>query len=203
MFTGIIEEIGRVETLVPHASGMRLTISAHKVMDNLTIGDSIAVNGCCLTVIHIDKDLWSADVVTETMRRTCLGELHIGSPVNLERALSFNGRLGGHLVQGHVDGIGTITVKQPQADGSKLVTIESPFEIVRYIVEKGSIAVDGISLTVTAVNETSFTFALIPHTAKATTLGGKKIGAHVNLEVDLIAKYVEKLVHPHLPTLEP
>lgn len=192
MFTGLIEEVGSVRAIIPNAKGARLQINAKQVIKEALIGDSIAVNGCCLTVVELDSDHWSADVVSETMDRTCFRNLKPLDRVNLETPLKFNGRLGGHLVQGHIDGIGKISAKSPLLDGSTLVTIESQPAILRYIVEKGSIAVDGVSLTVASVNDNGFTFAMIPHTEKMTNLGWKQIGSSVNLEVDLIAKYVEK-----------
>lgn len=196
MFTGIIEEIGTVRAITQNstATGARLTIEAKQVLQDTQIGDSIAVNGCCLTVVHLTDFTWSADVVTESLSRTCLGDLVIGNPVNLEGAMRLNSRLGGHLVQGHIDGIGQITKKMTQPDNSTWVTITAPTSILRYVVHKGSITVDGVSLTVANVDEKTFSFAMIPHTEKSTNLGWKQIGSRVNLEVDLIAKYVEKLI---------
>jgi len=193
MFTGIVEKIGHIRSITPNAGGIRLEIESQDILDGAKIGDSIAVNGCCLTITNLGNGYWTADVVPETMNRTSLGSLAPKDPVNLERALRFNDRLGGHLMQGHVDGIGTIREKIPQTDGSMLVSISAPINILKYIVEKGSIAVDGTSLTVAAVTLDGFEFAMVPHTAEVTVLGCKGIGSHVNLEVDLIAKYVEQL----------
>ncbi|HEV7536969.1 MAG TPA: riboflavin synthase, partial [Acidimicrobiia bacterium] len=163
------------------------------------LGASIAVNGCCLTVIEYQRvefgdGWWAADAVEETLRRTCLGALAAGDRVNLERPVRLSDRLGGHIVQGHVDGVGEIAERERLADGSTRVVISAGDEVLRYVVEKGSIAVDGVSLTVAGVGEKAFDFALIPHTATVTTLGIKGPGAPVNLEVDLVAKYVERLM---------
>jgi riboflavin synthase len=196
MFTGLIQEIGEVLAIRPNGAGSRLKIRAKSVLEDAAIGDSIAVNGCCLTIVSLESGTWSADVVPETLQRTCLGNLKAGDPVNLESALRFNGRIGGHLVQGHIDGIGIIEAKKNLTDESSHVTITCPSTLLRYIVEKGSIAVDGVSLTVADVNQHSFAFAMIPHTSKATNLGWKQIGTPVNLEIDLMAKYLEKLITP-------
>lgn len=193
MFTGLVEELGSVKNIYSVEKGKRLEISAEKVLEDVELGASIAVNGCCLTVVDIGKGYCGFDVVQETFDLTCLETLKAGDRVNLERCLTFSSRLGGHIVQGHVDGVGCISKWQAQQDGSIVVCIEAPSSLLRYIVKKGSIAIDGISLTVTHVDDKSFSLALIPHTASVTTLGFKKEASLVNLEVDLIAKYVEKL----------
>lgn len=196
MFTGIIEELGKVAAIEPKKTGIRLQIAANCTLEDIQIGDSIAVNGCCLTVAEQKQGLWSCDVVSETMDKTTFKSLKVSDAVNLERAVQANQRLGGHLVQGHVDGIGTIIEKRLLEDGSFWVTIKAPASILHYVIYKGSIAVDGVSLTVADVTPSAFSFAMIPHTAQMTTLGIKPINATVNLEIDLIAKYVEKLIIP-------
>jgi riboflavin synthase len=194
MFTGIVEERGRVRSITPNEGGARVVVQARTVIDDASLGDSIAVNGCCLTVVELGDGWFAADAVTETLTRTALGSLVDGDPVNLERPLRLADRLGGHLVQGHVDGVGTVTGREPLADGSTLVEVTAPPSVLRYVVEKGSITVDGISLTVTHVDDRSFAFAAIPHTLEVTTLGARGVGAAVNLEVDVVAKYVERFV---------
>ncbi|HEY0399250.1 MAG TPA: riboflavin synthase [Acidimicrobiia bacterium] len=199
MFTGLVEELGTVRAVVPNATGARLEIEAATVLDDAVLGASIAVNGCCLTVIdfggvELGDGWWAADAVEETLRRTCLGALAAGMRVNLERPVRLSDRLGGHIVQGHVDGVGEIADRETLADGSTRVTITADDRVLRYVVEKGSITVDGVSLTVAAVGDKSFDFAMIPHTATVTTLGIKGPGDPVNLEVDLVAKYVERLM---------
>ena len=194
MFTGLVEELGRVRAVVPNATGARQEIEATTVLDDATLGSSIAVNGCCLTVVDLGDGFWAADAVEETLARTSLGALAPGDPVNLERPVRLSDRLGGHLVQGHVDGVGRIRERTPLPDGSTRVGIEAPRHLLRYVVEKGSIAVDGVSLTVAGTDDAGFDFALIPHTATVTTLGCKEAGDPVNLEVDLVAKYIERLV---------
>lgn len=195
MFTGIIEEIGTVKGIKRGGKSIVLEVYADKVLRDLRIGDSIATNGTCLTVISFTSVSFCADVMPETMRRTNLGQLRAGSHVNLERALMLNGRLGGHIVTGHVDGTGEIIAKE-RDDNAVWVTIATSPEVLRYIVEKGSIAIDGISLTVAAVDNETFKVSLIPHTRDATTLTDKPVGGLVNLENDLLAKYVEKLLRP-------
>ena len=196
MFTGIVEELGRVQSIVPNEGGARLVIEATAVLEDAQLGASIAVNGCCLTVVAWDRFAWSADAVIETLERTNLGDLEAGDAVNLERPVRLSDRLGGHLVQGHVDATGTIRSREAQPDGSTLVTFDAPADVLRYVVHKGSITVDGVSLTVARREPESFAVALIPHTLEVTTLGTHKVGDRVNLEVDLIAKYVEALLAP-------
>ena len=196
MFTGIIEEIGTVRRIEHGAKGARLTIQAKTVLEDTRIGDSIATNGVCLTVVSMTGDSFSADVMAESLRRSSLGTLQGGSPVNLERAMAANGRFGGHIVSGHIDGTGTIA-SQKREDNAVWVKIKTPAPLLRYIVEKGSIAIDGVSLTVAAVTDTDFSVSIIPHTGTQTILLGKKPGEPVNLECDVIGKYVEKLTAPH------
>jgi riboflavin synthase len=184
VFTGIVEELGRVA----ERDGGRLRIACRTVLDDVSLGDSIAVNGCCLTVVAFDESSWTADVTDETWRRTSLGDLAPDDPVNLERPVRLSDRLGGHLVQGHVDGVGEIVDPAPD------LRVRCTEDLLRYIVEKGSITVDGISLTVVEPRDDGFTVAIIPHTAAVTTLGHKGRGARVNLEVDVTAKYVERLL---------
>ena len=201
MFTGIIEEIGSITAVKRGKLGSQLVISADKVLAGTQLGDSICTNGVCLTVTKLDKKQFEVDVMAETLRRSNLGTLTIGSFVNLERALTLESRLGGHLVSGHIDGVGTITNKIRE-DNAVWITIQAPESIVKYIVDKGFIAIDGISLTVAFVDEKQFKVSIIPHTGEETTLLQKKIGDVVNLECDLIGKYVEKLLgsEPNLQT---
>jgi riboflavin synthase len=199
MFTGLVEELGTVRAVIPNATGARLEIEAMTVLDDVVLGASIAVNGCCLTAVEFGDGWWSADAVEETLHRTCLGALTAGDRVNLERPVRLSDRLGGHIVQGHVDGVGEIAGKTALADGSTRVSVAAADTVLKYVVEKGSITVDGVSLTVAGVDAASsgwgtFEFAMIPHTATVTTLGIKGPGAPVNLEVDLVAKYVERLM---------
>jgi riboflavin synthase len=196
MFTGIVEELGHVRAITPNDGGARIVIDAKVVVDDARIGDSIAVNGCCLTVVDVDETGWAADAVTETLARTNLGALRAGDPVNLERPLRLEDRVGGHLVQGHVDGTGTVHTRTPNRDGSTTVRFRAPADVLRYVVHKGSITIDGISLTVAALHDDGFDVAVIPHTLAVTTLGTAPEGAAVNLEVDIVAKYVERLVQP-------
>ncbi|WP_196593230.1 riboflavin synthase [Pectinatus sottacetonis] len=193
MFTGIIEEIGRIQKIEFGSASARLTIAAKKILSDVHIGDSIAVNGTCLTVTRYADNSFSADVMPESMRKTALNELKIGSPVNLERALKIESRLGGHIVNGHIDGTGTITKKTPE-DNAVIVTIAAAPDILRYIVKKGSVTIDGISLTVTNVTDKTFSVSLIPHTAAITTIGQKNKHSLVNIETDILGKYVEKLL---------
>jgi riboflavin synthase len=196
VFTGIIEELGSVRAIDRREGGARLEIAASTVLADARAGDSIAVNGCCLTVVDRGDGWWAADAVIETLERTALGSLERDDPVNLERPLRLSDHLGGHLVQGHVDAVGHVAVRTPLADGSVRFTFSAPPDALRYVVEKGSVAVDGISLTVAALGDDSFDVAVIPHTLAVTTLGHKDPGAAVNLEADLIAKYVERLLVP-------
>ncbi len=196
MFTGIVEELGSVEALTDLGDAARITVRGKVVAVDAGHGDSISVNGVCLTVVENDGEVFTADVMKETLDRSSLGALAIGDPVNLERAAMLSTRLGGHLVQGHVDGVGTVVNRKP-AEQWEIVTVSLPPALARYVVEKGSITVDGVSLTVMAVTEDTFSVSLIPTTLALTTLGHKDVGAPVNLEVDVIAKYVEKLLGAH------
>lgn len=193
MFTGIVEEVGVVEGIKNGEKSSRITIKAKKVLYGTKLGDSISANGVCLTVTNLGESTFHADVMAETLRRSNLGELSKGSKVNLERALSLETRLGGHIVSGHIDGTGIVTSLWKE-DNATWVTISTGEEILRYIVEKGSIAIDGISLTVAYVDNDEFKVSIIPHTGDETTLLHKRVGDTVNLECDLIGKYVEKLL---------
>ncbi len=198
MFTGIIEEIGKVIRVQRTAGSSFIEIQAEKVLTDAHIGDSIAVNGVCLTVIDMTNDTFRADVMNETLSRSSLGSLVSGSMVNLERAMAANGRFGGHIVSGHIDGTGIIT--DVKNDGIAVwYTISAEDSLLRYIVEKGSIAIDGISLTVAKVTNSTFSVSIIPHTASETTLSMKKTGDIVNLENDIIGKYVERLMKSSEP----
>lgn len=194
MFTGLVEELGCVQAMVRGSKSVRLTISAEKVVSGVKLGDSIAVNGTCLTVVTFSTTSFTADVMPETVDRTALAGLQNGDRVNLERTLAVGDRLGGHIVTGHIDGMGTIKEKR-RYDNAIIITIEAPDTVMKYIVKKGSIAIDGISLTVVDHTDTSFTVSLIPHTAAITTLGFKQAGDPVNLETDIIGKYVEKMLN--------
>lgn len=193
MFTGIVEEMGTIETLVEHGDSMRIRISAPSVASDASHGASISVNGICLTVADHGADWFEADVMRETLERTSLRSLGAGDPVNLERAARVDGRLGGHIVQGHVDGVGEIASIQPE-DRWTIIRFAVPDALTRYMVEKGSITVDGVSLTIVSVDDRSFAVSLIPTTVADTTLGSRAVGDVVNIEVDVLAKYVEKLV---------
>lgn len=193
MFTGIVEEVGKVVSLRRGAHSCVLTIRAHEVLSDVHEGDSIATNGVCLTVTSFDESSFSADVMHETLDRSSLGQLRAGSPVNLERAMLAGGRFGGHIVSGHIDGTGVISAIA-QDDNAVWYSIEAPQAILRYVVEKGSIAIDGISLTVAEVSDTAFKISVIPHTRAKTALAGKRKGDVVNLENDCIGKYVERLL---------
>lgn len=193
MFTGLVEELGIVQKIDRGPNSARLTVRARSVLEGIKLGDSVAVNGVCLTVVDIDHGSFTVEVMAETLKRTNLDNLASGKFVNLERALRLDSRLDGHLVSGHVDGMGTI-VHQEKIDIALVTTIRAPDEILRYLVEKGSVAVDGISLTVVSLVDTGFVVSLIPHTVQNTTLCFKKVGDIVNLEVDIIAKYVERFL---------
>jgi riboflavin synthase len=202
VFTGIVEEVGTLLVREDQSDAARLQIRARKVLADAALGDSIAVNGVCLTVTGVrpdeDGDVWSTDVMAETLARSSLGALSAGDPVNLERAVTAHTRLGGHMVQGHVDGVGAVLSRSP-SEHWEVVRIALPPQLARYVVEKGSVAVDGVSLTVSAVSPASdpepwFEVSLIPTTLRETTLGGRAPGDPVNLEVDVIAKYVERLL---------
>ena len=192
MFTGIIETLGSVTAVDTGEDSSRLTVQG-AVTDGTAVGDSIAVNGVCLTATSVDDGRFTADVMAETLRRSTLGGLKPGDPVNLERAATPTTRLGGHLVQGHVDGVGEITGRAP-ASAFDEITIRLPADLMPYVVEKGSIAIDGISLTVAKFGDSELTIGLIPETLQRTTLGQRQIGDSVNIEVDVIAKYVERLL---------
>ncbi|MCL2766589.1 MAG: riboflavin synthase [Peptococcaceae bacterium] len=202
MFTGIVEELGTLIGVRRGAASAQIDLGATKVLEETRIGDSIAVNGICLTVTRLANKEFSADVMAETLSKTNLGALRAGDPVNLERALRFGDRLGGHLVSGHIDGVGTITGLE-KLDIATLITIRAPKAVMRYIINKGSIAIDGTSLTVVDFKGDNFRVSLIPHTAQVTVLGRKKNGATVNLEGDLIGKYIERLLTmPEVPASE-
>lgn len=194
MFTGIVEELGRVAAIqaLPD-NAIRITIEGPIVLSDANLGDSICVNGVCLTVAQQDGDQFTADVMSETINRTTIGDLLTGSQVNLERPVTLSTRLGGHLVQGHVDAVGEVSARE-HSENWDVVTITPPKELLKYVVEKGSITIDGTSLTVSAVTDSNFSVSLIPSTLDKTTLGIRQIGDRVNLEVDILAKYVEKLV---------
>ncbi|HEX6968332.1 MAG TPA: riboflavin synthase [Micromonosporaceae bacterium] len=193
MFTGIVEELGEVVRTVGAADAALIAVRGPMVTSDARHGDSIAVNGVCLTVVEVTGDVFTADVMGETLRRTALGDLRPGDPVNLERAATLGSRLGGHLVQGHVDGVGEIIGREP-GHHWETVRFSLPAGLARYLVVKGSITVDGVSLTVVDLGDDWFSVGLIPTTLKLTTLGHKGVGARVNLEVDVIAKYVERLM---------
>jgi riboflavin synthase len=190
MFTGIVEEVGRVEEL----KDGRLAVRAERVMEGMKLGDSMAVNGACLTVVDFQPKLFAVELSPETLRRTSLGELEVEHPLNLERPLAVNDRLGGHIVQGHVDATGRITSRKPEGD-SVILRVRAPKRFIPYIVEKGFIAVDGISLTVVKRYPSSFTLSVIPYTLDNTNLREKVGGSRVNIEVDILAKYVESLLN--------
>jgi riboflavin synthase len=193
MFTGIVEELGSVVSITPG----RVRLGATTVVDDAKIGDSIAVDGCCLTLVAKGDGWWDADISDETLKRTTIGDRQPGDRVNLERPVRAQDRLGGHIVQGHVDGVGEIVVGPPD------LRVRAPRELLRYIVEKGSITVDGISLTVVDVLDDGFTVAVVPHTTAVTTLGHKGPGDRVNLEVDVTVKYVERLLTWHTDRPDP
>lgn len=195
MFTGLIEEVGSIKGLSKGAKSTVLTIQANEILDVTTkVGDSIAVNGVCLTVTSISKNQFTADVMNETLKRSSLGDLKTGDAVNLERAMAAGGRFGGHIVSGHIDGTGTV-VKITEDDNAVWYTIKAETSILRYIVEKGSITIDGISLTVAGLTDSTFQVSTIPHTRKMTNLSTKTAGSAVNLECDIVGKYVERLMN--------
>ena len=196
MFTGIVEEVGTLVVREDQSDAAVLRISADRVLQDVALGDSIAVNGVCLTVTDVTDGVWSTDVMAETLSRSSLGSVTAGAQVNLERAVTPHTRLGGHMMQGHVDGMGSIVGRVP-GEHWEVVRIALPADLARYVVEKGSIAVDGVSLTVTEVDDESFAVGLIPTTLRETTLGERTVGSTVNLEVDVVAKYVERLVGAH------
>jgi riboflavin synthase len=195
MFTGIIQEIGKVKSLIKKGSNLTMSISSEKIIKKLEIGSSISINGACQTVIELGPDYFSVDTIEESLQRTNLGELKIGSSVNLEPPLTPSSLLDGHLVQGHVDCVGIINKIAPGA-GSTVFVISFPEEYKKYVVEKGSIAIDGISLTVVETSSNTFEVAIIPHTLENTILNDKKINNKVNLEFDIIAKYIERMTQP-------
>ena len=194
MFTGIIEELGKVRSISLTGNSGKISIQASKVLENTRIGDSIAVNGVCLTVVQMSPDGFTADVMAETIRRSSLGRCNPSDAVNLERAMAADGRFGGHMVAGHIDGTGAVTALKKE-ENAVWITIAAPPEILKYIIDKGSIAIDGVSLTVAYVDESCFKVSVIPHTGEETTLITKKIGDIVNLENDMVGKYVEKLLY--------
>ncbi|MFH0846851.1 MAG: riboflavin synthase [Chloroflexota bacterium] len=191
MFTGIVEEVGRVSRIQP----AKLTVSAGHVLQGVSLGDSVAVNGVCLTITDVTSDTFSIDLMPETLRRTNLGALKAGDVVNLERPLTLSGRLGGHLVQGHVDGMAKLSGISREGE-ARLITLEASPDLMRYIVEKGFVAVDGISLTVAARDEHSFEVSIVDYTRQHTNIGGREVGDTVNIEVDIIGKYVEQFMVP-------
>ena len=193
MFTGIIEEIGVVSEIKRTGQGAVLTVNASDVLTDSEVGDSIAIDGVCLTMTRADSTSFTADISAETLRRTTLGDLSRGDAVNLERSLQLNSRLGGHIVLGHVDDVGAISGWEDEGDSSMMRVAASP-DVMRYVVFKGSICVDGISLTIANLFETEFEIALIPHTKQVTTIGEKRVGDRVNIEVDLLGRYVERLL---------
>ncbi|NNE72184.1 MAG: riboflavin synthase [Acidimicrobiales bacterium] len=194
MFTGIVEELGSITSIDHHGDGARIVVAASTVLSDATRGASIAVNGCCLTLVEQGAGWWATDAVPETLDRTNIGELQVGSPVNLERPLAGDGRFGGHIVQGHIDGVTTVMAIADQADGSRRFTFATPPHLAHYIVEKGSVALDGISLTVASDDDSSFDIAVIPHTLAVTTLGARQVGDTVNIETDILGKHIEKLL---------
>jgi riboflavin synthase len=196
MFTGIVEELGTVEAVEDRGASWRLSVRAATVLDDVRLGDSIAVNGCCLTVAAVEGAVWSADVMPQTLSLTALGDARAGDPVNLERAATLGTRLGGHLVQGHVDGVGTVLSRTP-GDHWDVVAISLPEGLARFLVDQGSITVDGVSLTVVEVADDRFTVSLIPETLARTTLGRRAPGDRVNLETDVIARHVARLLEPY------
>ncbi len=202
MFTGIIEELGRLRTIRRTGHSLELTLAARQVREDLRVGDSVAVNGVCLTVVRLGGDAFVADVMPETFARTALAQLVPGSAVNLERAMAAGGRFGGHIVQGHVDAVGTVAAIQA-AEIARLLTVSAPPTVLRYVVPKGSITIDGVSLTVIEAGADWLRVGLIPHTAAVTTLGSRQVGDAVNLEADILGKYLEHFLAAHLGTAAP
>lgn len=200
MFTGIVEELGTVTAVEDQGDAIRLTIASDLTLSDAGLGDSIAVNGCCLTVAERTESTWTADVMAETLAKTSIGGLGVGDRVNLERAVTADKRLGGHIVQGHVDAVGEVVARTP-SEHWEVVEIAMPADLGRYLVDKGSITVDGTSLTVVEAGDATFTVSLIPETLARTTLGFRAPGDRVNLEVDVIAKHVEKLVRAYTSPL--
>ena len=196
MFTGIVEELGTVAGIEDQGDAIRLTVHSPHVLADAGLGDSIAVNGCCLTIAERDGDTWTADVMQETLDKTSLRGVEPGDRVNLERAVTADKRLGGHIVQGHVDGVGRIVGRTP-SEHWEVVEVEMPTDMAKYLVDKGSITVDGVSLTVVEAGDDRFTVSLIPETLARTTLGSRQPGDAVNLEVDVLAKHLEKLALPY------
>ena len=194
MFTGIVEEVGIIRHLDGRSGYQRTTITACDVLDGVKIGDSIAIEGACHTVVQFDADTFTVESVSETLKRTTLGECRVGTKVNLERSLKLGDRLDGHMVAGHVDGVGKVKSRTESAD-NVMFEFEVPKDLVPYIAEKGSITVNGVSLTVVSVTDQTFSVTVIPHTLSVTTLAEKQAGDRVNLEVDMIARYLERLVH--------
>jgi riboflavin synthase len=193
VFTGIVREVGRVEAVEGGEDGVRIRVRAPETAAGAGLGDSVAVNGVCLTAVAVDDGTLAFDAVPETLRRTSLGRLAAGAAVNVEPALRAGEPLGGHVVQGHVDGVGTVRSLEPEGEGRR-IEVDAPPELLRYLVEKGSVAVEGVSLTVAALRDSGFAIALVPHTLAATTLGTLGPSAEVNIEVDVLAKYVERLL---------
>ena len=193
MFTGLVEEKGSVLKVEPRPGGRRMWVGAERVLEDARIGDSVSVNGCCLTIVERTPESFAVDAVPETLQRTTIGALAPGEPVNLERAMRLDQRLGGHLVQGHVDGVAEVTAIAAEGEGRRL-TLELPASLSRFVAEKGSIAIDGISLTVAACRGSRCEIALIPHTLAATTASGYRPGTRVNVEVDLMARYAARLL---------
>lgn len=193
MFTGIVEQVGTIAEAVETQTGRRLVISAPG-LDDLAVGGSISVNGVCLTAVDTGEDTVAVDVIPETLNRSNLGSLGLASKVNLEPAMPASGRFDGHIVQGHVDGVGTINGLDRSGDGGVVMSVDTPESLRRYLVEKGSVTIDGVSLTIASITDRGFTVALIPHTLEMTTLGLRSPGEQVNLEMDVLAKYVDRLV---------
>lgn len=193
MFTGIVKEVGSIHSIDRRSGYQRTTISVSGVLEGLRVGDSVSLGGACHTAVEVHDRAFTVESVEETLKRTTMGGLQVGSPVNLERSVRLSDRLDGHLVQGHVDGVGAVVDRRDVGDNSDFV-IEMPDELSRYVAEKGSVAVDGISLTVVNVSENRFSVTIIPHTLKVTTMGRRQVGDAVNLEVDIVARYLERLI---------